>query len=291
MKVADNSLKSIKKHFNDALKDLFPATEINTFFQWSAEHVLNLSRKELSALPDKSLTESELLKFFSIVKRLKTEEPIQYILGETEFYGLKFNVNPSVLIPRPETEELVDWIIKDNKQNTALKMLDIGTGSGCIPVALKKHLSHAEVFAADISPEALKIAEKNAEINQTVIHFIQLNILPLGAADRLPDDLDIIVSNPPYVRKSEAELMQKNVLAFEPHLALFVEDDDALLFYRQIANIAGEKLRNKGLLYFEINEAFGKDVCELLKHLGFINIELKKDLSGKDRMVKAQLLK
>jgi release factor glutamine methyltransferase len=228
---------------------------------------------------------------------LKKEKPIQYILGETEFYGLPFLVNVNTLIPRPETEELVEWIIKSTNyeiQSTKLRILDIGTGSGCIAISLAKNIPNAEVSAIDVSEKALATAKKNAEINKIVVNFINVDILKINdlaelptSNFQLPTQFDIIVSNPPYVRNLEKAEIKPNVLEYEPHLALFVEDTDALLFYRKIANLAKENLSENGQLFFEINQYLGKETVELLEDLGFKNIELKKDIYGNDRMIRS----
>jgi len=259
------------------------------------------------------MNDKQLLHWESILSDLKKQKPIQYILGETEFYGLPFLVNENTLIPRPETEELVELIIKQNskseippepkvngaKLNSKLKILDIGTGSGCIAISLVKNISNVEVYAIDISEEALETAKKNAQINQVEIHFIQADILKINNLEQLPTSnpklethnpkletqFDIIVSNPPYVRNLEKQEINPNVLEYEPHLALFVEDDDALLFYRKIAQLALKSLSPNGRLYFEINQYLGKETVELIESFGFKNVVLHKDIYGNDRMI------
>jgi release factor glutamine methyltransferase len=218
-----------------------------------------------------------------ITEELIHGKPVQYVIGETEFYGCRIKVNENVLIPRPETEELVDWIIK-LVPNKELTILDICTGSGCIPIALKKNLPKAEVAACDISHEALEMAMKNAVLNKTDVRFFYTNILNPTVSSW--STFDLIISNPPYVRNSEKQLMHKNVLEFEPHLALFVEDDEALIFYRKITELAKSKLKQGGFLFFEINEAYGKEIAELLEENGFKDVEIRKDMFGKDRMAK-----
>jgi release factor glutamine methyltransferase len=241
---------------------------------------------------------------------LPQEKPIQYILGEAWFYGLPFKVTESTLIPRPETEELVEWIIESLKfkvksqkniepslshraeSRCELSILDIGTGTGCIPIALKTNLPEAEVFAIDVSEKALEIAKQNARQNKTNINFIQTDILQvedflsLRAESRSLSKLDVIVSNPPYVRNLEKVEIKKNVLDYEPHLALFVEDNDPLIFYRKMAELALQSLKPNGLLFFEINQYLGQETVEMLQQLGYKNIELRKDLMGNDRMIK-----
>jgi release factor glutamine methyltransferase len=226
---------------------------------------------------------------------LKKEKPLQYIVGETEFYGLPFLVNENTLIPRPETEELVELIIKSyNLQPTTYnpKILDIGTGSGCIAISLAKNITNSQVFAIDVSEKALTTAKKNAEINEVTINFIQADILKVddlenlsNSNSKLPSQYDVIVSNPPYVRNLEKSEIKPNVLEYEPHLALFVDDSDALLFYRKIAELAKKNLKENGKLYFEINQYLGKETVELLENLGFNDVVLKKDIYGNDRII------
>ncbi|WP_141882971.1 peptide chain release factor N(5)-glutamine methyltransferase, partial [Flavobacterium psychrophilum] len=221
-----------------------------------------------------------------VLLQLKEQKPIQYILGETQFFGLPFYVNENTLIPRPETEELVEWIIKENLKISSLKnlkILDIGTGSGCIAISLAKNLPNASVFAIDVSDKALATAQKNAVLNEVDITFIEKNILQ---TEDLNQEFDIIVSNPPYVRNLEKKEIHKNVLEYEPHLALFVEDNDSLLFYRKITELATRNLSNNGQLYFEINQYLGKETVELLEKYNFKNTTLKKDIYGNDRMIK-----
>ena len=279
-------LKQYKNHFFEALNSVHDANEIESFFFILIEYLHNLKRIDLALNPDFEISDEEVLKWEAIISDLKTEKPIQYSIGETWFYDSKFYVNEHTLIPRPETEELVDWIIKTHKSKDKidkLAVLDIGTGTGCIPISLKKNIPQAEVFAIDVSEEALKIAHKNAETNRVVVNFILQNILE---TKDLNQNFDVIVSNPPYVRNLEKQEIKKNVLEFEPHLALFVEDTDALLFYRKIAQLALKNLTANGLLFFEINQYLGKETVELLETLGFKNVELKKDIYGNDRMIK-----
>ena len=282
-------LKQYKNHFFEALKSVHDVNEIESFFFILIEYFHNLKRIDLALNPDFEISDEEVLKWEAIISDLKTEKPIQYSIGETWFYDSKFYVNEHTLIPRPETEELVDWIIKTHKSKDKidkLAVLDIGTGTGCIPISLKKNIPQAEVFAIDVSEEALKIAHKNAETNRVVVNFILQNILE---TEDLNQNFDVIVSNPPYVRNLEKQEIKKNVLEFEPHLALFVEDTDALLFYRKIAQLALKNLTANGLLFFEINQYLGKETVELLETLGFKNVELKKDIYGNDRMIKGCL--
>lgn len=243
---------------------------------------INMLMKEKDTLPQKDI---EILK--KIVSRLKNNEPIQYIIEKTEFYGLKFNVNKHVLIPRQETEELVDLIILENIAKQNLKILDIGTGSGCIAISLSKNIKTSQVSALDISKDALKIAKTNSFENNTHISFIQEDILSKNIF--INNKFDIIVSNPPYVTNSEKDLIEQNVLAFEPELALFVKDNKPLIFYEQITNFASKNLNKNGKLYFEINENFGNDVQLLLQKYNFKNIRILKDINEKARIVLGNL--
>ena len=232
---------------------------------------------------------------------LHNEKPIQYIIGETEFYRLPFYVNQHVLIPRPETEELVEWIISlpnSSQKEKNLNILDIGTGSGCIAISLAKNLPNASVFAIDISKKALQVAKQNAVLNEVTVEFIEYDILssniiqtPSIRGKNLNLKFDIIVSNPPYVRQLERQEIKNNVLNYEPHIALFVENDNPLLFYNHIIDFAKENLTKNGKLYVEINQYLGQETVTLLKEKGFTNIELKKDLFGNDRMVRADFIR
>lgn len=277
-------IKSLKSHFNKTLSELYPDTEIQSFFNLLSEQILNMKRIDISQNLYSVVSGKKYDKFLKAIVGLKKHKPIQYILGDTEFYGLVFKVSPSVLIPRPETEELVDWIIKDSKEKQNISILDIGTGSGCIAVTLAKKLPNAKLFALDVSAEALKLAIINAETNEVEVEFIEADILDWDFGDL---EFDIIVSNPPYVRELEKEAMSANVLNHEPHLALFVKDDDALLFYRTITAVANKILKPKGQLFFEINENLGEDTKQLLVDAGYEDIELKQDVFDKNRMLKA----
>ena len=277
-------LKSLKTYFNNALLEYYPETEIESFFNLLSEHILRMKRIDISQNLYAVVSGKKYDKFQKAIDRLKKYEPIQYILGDTEFYGLVFKVNPSVLIPRPETEELVAWIIREHKDKEEISILDIGTGSGCIAITLAKNLPNAKVFALDVSEEALKTAKQNAKSNNVEVEFIEADILDWNF-DNL--QFDAIVSNPPYVRELEKENMRANVLDHEPHLALFVKDNDALLFYRKITEVARNILKPNGQLYFEINESLGNSTEELLVDASYKSIELKKDIFEKDRMIKA----
>jgi release factor glutamine methyltransferase len=281
-------IKDYRTQFIQALSLIYDIGEAESFFYLILEEKRQLKRIDLALNPDLIFSEEEILIWNSILEQLKQEIPIQYLLEKTSFYGLDFEVNADVLIPRPETEELVEWIIttQDPRPKTqGLKILDIGTGSGCIAIALAKNIPNTQVFAIDVSEKALVTAQKNANINEVNITFLKKNILE---TEDLEQQFDIIVSNPPYVRELEKKEIKKNVLDNEPHLALFVEDNDALLFYRKIAKLAQKNLRNNGKLFFEINQYLGKEMVELLEKMNFINIELRKDIYGNNRMIKAE---
>jgi release factor glutamine methyltransferase len=267
----------------DKLSHVYDTGEVRAFINIAFEHYLNISPASLPLRKQDRISESELLKFNFFVKDLLKQKPVQYILGETEFYGLKLKVNSSVLIPRPETEELVHLILEHHKGKGNLKILDLCTGSGCIAIALKKNLPDALVFAADISEDALLTAFQNANLANVEVNFFRANVLE---ELELPEmEFDIIVSNPPYVLEFEKELMHKNVLDYEPHLALFVADKEPFLFYEAIAQTAFQKLKSGGRLYFEINESKAEGLTKILANFGFTDITLKKDLPGKDRMI------
>ncbi|MFZ2429854.1 MAG: peptide chain release factor N(5)-glutamine methyltransferase [Lutibacter sp.] len=276
-------IREFKRHFFSELSDLYPETEIQSFFTILVEFKLHLSRIQLALEHNFELDNDDLDFLQNALLKLKNQIPIQYIVGETAFYGLLFKVDKNVLIPRPETEELVEWIIKNHKKDDSLKILDIGTGSGCIAISLAKNLPNAKVSALDISEEALNVAKNNAAMNQVKVDFVQADILTI---EKLSTNFDIIVSNPPYVRETEKARMQQNVLSNEPHLALFIKDENPLLFYDKIAELAKKHLTKNGVLYFEINQYLGMETVDLLKSKGFKNVELKKDIYGVDRMVK-----
>jgi release factor glutamine methyltransferase len=299
-------VKQFRDHFYSELSDQYPKTEIQTFLLMVLEEYLNFQRIDLVTKGDFEIETKILEQLQKVVVQLKKQRPIQYILRKTEFYGLPFLVNEHVLIPRPETEELVEWILlevgkvqsfKGTKvQSDALSevearkisILDIGTGSACIPVALKKNIPNATISGIDISKDALEVAQQNAYLNEVEIEFIEKDILK---TERLHKKYNIIVSNPPYVRELEKAEIKANVLENEPHLALFVEDHDPLVFYRKIAELAKDHIKENGLLFFEINQYLGKEMLEMMHLLGFQNVVLKKDLFGNDRMIKATLCK
>ena len=279
-------IKEYRLYFIQELTPIFDEGEVESFFYLILEEKQQLKRIDLALQPDLAFSDNEITIWNAILEQLKQEIPVQYLLGKTSFYGLDFEVNANVLIPRPETEELVDWIIKTNQvfqKSKSIKILDIGTGSGCIAISLAKNIPNAEVFAIDVSEKALATAKKNAALNGVEVTFIHKNILE---TDDLEQQFDIIVSNPPYVRNLEKQEIKKNVLDNEPHLALFVEDNDALIFYRKIADLAQKNLSENGELFFEINQYLGQEMTDLLENMNFKNIELRKDIYGNDRMTR-----
>lgn len=271
------------EYIRTQLIERYTKSEIRVLSSLILKEVSNLSFSDIVNCKFKNISITEKQKIIHIVERLQNNEPIQYVLGKTEFYGLDFIVNSSVLIPRPETEELVEWILLETKELNP-HLLDIGTGSGCIAIALAKHLNYGTVDAWDISEEALQVARSNATLNNVSIAFSRVNVLKPTNIDKR---FNIIVSNPPYIAVSEKSIMEKNVLDFEPHEALFVADEESLIFYNKISDIALKMLNSKGYLYFEINQAKGTDVMELLKKKGFEDVELRKDISGNSRMIRA----
>jgi release factor glutamine methyltransferase len=277
-------IQSVIKIINDNLSPAYPREEINGFVKLIFDHLLGISQLETHLRRHDHISEAKLSEIKEILQRLKNFEPIQYIFGETEFYGLKFKVNQAVLIPRPETEELVEWILKDSPDQNA-DVLDIGTGSGCIPIALGKNRPHLNIVGWDISEEALMVARQNAEMNKVKVEFAKVDILN-WRTDCLKRNYDLIVSNPPYVTTSEKSTLLKNVTDHEPHLALFVPDKDPLIFYNEIADFALRNLNKNGILYFELNENKGNEVMNLLKSKNFSTVVFKKDINGKDRMVR-----
>jgi release factor glutamine methyltransferase len=282
------NIKQYRTQFICELSSIYDAGEAESFFYLILEEKRQLKRIDIALYPDLAFSLEEIEFWNSILDQLKKEIPIQYLLGKTSFYGLDFEVNSNVLIPRPETEELVDWIVQSANYKveiTKVNILDIGTGSGCIAISLAKNISNADVFAVDISEKALGTAKKNAESNGVNVTFFLTNILE---ANDLEQKFDVIVSNPPYVRELEKQEIKKNVLDHEPHLALFVDDNDALIFYRKIAELAQKNLSPKGQLFFEINQYLGKEMIDLLLEMGFKNIELRKDIYGNNRMIKAE---
>ncbi len=344
------SIKEFKLYFSNLLKDTYPTTEIDSFFFILMEEFLDFKRIDTVMKADITIPSDVFSLLKKSTERLLKEEPIQYILGKTEFYDVPFLVDKNTLIPRPETEELVDWILievketreknKETRRKTQdvryktkerkLHVLDIGTGTGCIPIALAKNVSNATISAIDISKKALEIAQKNAQLNEVAVSFFEADILKIDSFNEITSSqtprndkgnviaknhviasatkqslskneittsqtprndvkFDLIVSNPPYVRELEKTEINNNVLQNEPHIALFVSDENPLLFYNKIADLAKNHLTKNGLLFFEINQYLGKETVNMLAEKGFKNITLKKDFSGNDRMIKANI--
>ena len=279
------TIQYIKNLFFDELSGSYPKEELISFFAMISKDQLGMGRVDIALDPHKILERETLAFFEHAITELKDNKPIQYILGKTQFFGLTLHVNNHVLIPRPETEELVDWVLSDRKTLGKQNLLDIGTGSGCIPIAISKNAPMIACSAIDNSKEAMQLASKNAEKNDVVIKFYEGDILKTNDFDQ---NYDIIISNPPYVLSSEKQLMQDNVLRYEPHEALFVPDSDPLIYYRKIAELASHFLTDNGCLYFEINQKYGQAVLDLLAEFNFSKCILKQDLFGVDRMIKAE---
>lgn len=282
------NLSEYKSQFENDLQPLFPKTEIHSFFFLLIEQFLNLQRIDVVLQPNYIIEQEKLNALKSAQKRLKKEEPIQYIIGKTEFFGLILKVNKHTLIPRPETEELVSWIVSEIKKkgkDVPVTISDIGTGSGCIAIVLKNLFPNAQIVGIDVSKRALQVAQENAKFNEVSVSFQEKDILNTRS---LETKQDIIVSNPPYIRELEKKDLKNNVLKHEPHLALFVNDTNPLIFYDKVAEVAVNSLTKEGMLFLEINEFLGNETVNLLKQKGFKNIELKKDMFGKDRMILAR---
>jgi len=286
--MSGKSVSGYIQFMEEELKTLYPASEIRQFSRLIFSFLMGFSSTDLLLKGDELLSDSQISFLDETIERLKSHEPIQYILGQTEFLDLTLKVNPSILIPRPETEELVVWITESIEPEYKM-VLDIGTGSGCIALGIKSKNPELSVEVWDVSEEALETANENAKLNDLVVRVGKKDILTFKPDSDCADKYDIVVSNPPYVLDSEKELMEFNVLEYEPHLALFVENDDPLIFYRKITKVAKIILKKSGFLFFEINEAYGDEVKELLSENGFSDIQIRKDLSGKDRMVRGRL--
>ncbi|MFT7612088.1 MAG: release factor glutamine methyltransferase [Parvicellaceae bacterium] len=284
MFVQENSIEAVEEYMRKGLASLYPEREVDAMLRILFVHFTGYNSIDRRINAKETLSESELLKFRSVLKEMEKGRPLQYALGETEFYGLKFIVNEHVLIPRPETEELVDLVLKENKIGQSL--IDIGSGSGCISVSYAKSTGGADVVALDVDPNALKIVAVNSEINSVKVNLVEMDILLWTELDQ---KFDVVVSNPPYVLASERSDMSSNVLDFEPGLALFVNDNEPIIFYERIADFALSHLNVGGKLYFEINEKYGIQVMECLKIRNFKDIRIIKDLSGKNRIVAANV--
>ena len=275
-------LKDLRYYFFNQLND-FSKSEINTFFKLLCEDIIGIKPHQIIINAANKVSDSDLNLFFDAINRLKLNEPIQYIMGYSYFFGNKIKLSPSVLIPRPETEELISWIFEHYQPFEKLKILELGTGSGCIAVTLAKHFINSKVFALDISDYALEVARFNSESNNTNVIFFKADILNLGVLD---ENYDIIVSNPPYVTKREMSKMSHNVLDYEPHLALFVEDSNPLIFYKSIKKIILSNLSPNGHCFLEINESYGDELMQLYEDLSFDSVVLRKDNFNKNRMIK-----
>ena len=284
------SMEEVYKKLLFQLSSIYNNREAGNIANIVMEHVTGNNKTDRIIHKTVALTNEQLLSIEIFTQQLLLHTPLQYVLNEAWFAGIKFFVNENVLIPRPETEELVEWIYTDVQQNSnaasnKLKVLEIGAGSGCIPIALYKKMKESFITSLDVSEAALDVARKNALTNDAEINFIQFDFLEEAQWKTLPV-FDLIVSNPPYIKTSESSMMHQNVLDFEPHLALFVPDNDALLFYRKIALFGKDHLQKNGSVYVEINEALGNDTADLFISNNY-TVELKKDLQGKDRMLKA----
>jgi release factor glutamine methyltransferase len=286
--MTNQTLKSASNFFKKELENVYDESELNQILQISFFHFFGWSRPDLVLNKEDLISEADAKKINELVAVLKTNKPLAQIMGEWEFFGLVFKVNEHTLIPRPETEELVQLIIEENKNVINCKILDIGTGTGCIAISLKSEMEDANVSAFDISTEALTTATENAKLNMLEVSFEQVNILD-WKKQKLVEKYDVIVSNPPYIPENEKELMHQNVLEFEPELALFVNNNEPLIFYEVIADFAIENLTPNGKLYFEINENYGQETKQMLTNKTFKNVTIVKDLNGKDRIIKANL--
>lgn len=275
----------IKKIFHQQLKEIYIENEIDSLFFIALEYVTSISKIEYILQKEEEISEEKLIELKFILEELTKNKPIQYITKNAYFYGLDFYVNEKVLIPRQETNELVDWVLMSVTHSKPIKILDIGTGSGCIAITLKKNLPLSEVFAIDISNEAIQVAQKNANDNEVEINFLQKNILEIND---LKSNFDIIISNPPYVRELEKLEMAPNVLDNEPHLALFVPNNNPLLFYEKITEIALKNLTEDGMLFFEINQYLSAETKKMIENKGFKNVTLRKDLQENYRMILAK---
>lgn len=285
MAVKLQTIRNIKNYISGELEGLYPSNEIASIINLVLESITGLKQSELLADKEIHFNPETIKSLKNICKELKTGKPVQYVLGETIFYDCKIKLNNHTMIPRQETEELVDMIIKENRNFHGM-ILDIGTGSGCIAIALAKNIPGAKITAIDISNEALMVARENAYFNHADVSFVLANIL--NPDFNITDSADIIVSNPPYVMESEKKYMHINVLNFEPHSAIFVPDSDPLVYYRAIISFAEKKLNSAGWLWFEINEAIGPAIAVMLQKAGYVGVTIIKDINGKERFIKAK---
>ena len=280
------TLRELKLYINTSLNSFYPKEEIQAFYFILLHFYGGLSKTDILISPNRTIDNLHKIKILNAIEELTTEKPIQYILGETEFFSNRFFVDENVLVPSQETEELVAWIISETDTNQKINILDIGCGSGCISISLAKVLPNTKVTAIDISKKAIELAKRNAVENNVQIHFIEQNILETNS---LTEKYDIIVSNPPYVREIEKNEIKNNVLCYEPHLALFVPDDTPLLFYKKITQLAKFSLNENGKLFFEINQYLGNETKKMIENNGFTNVVLRNDLIGNPRMIKAEI--
>ncbi|PTX22299.1 release factor glutamine methyltransferase [Pontibacter mucosus] len=282
------TVQQLQQHIRESIKTAYPEPEAGSIAQLVLEHVLQKNRMQLSLAQQQEVNPEQETQLKQMVQRLQQQEPVQYVLGVAHFYGLELLVDERVLIPRPETEELVDLVLREHKGQDGLQVLDICAGSGCIPLALAANLRNAEVYGLEVSEGALEVAKANAAKYNLNINWLQADIFePVPRIT--PASLDIITSNPPYVLEEEKGQMRENVLQYEPHLALFVPDQDPLKYYRRIAEVAQQLLKKGGKLYFEINERYGQQVQDLLLQLGFAEARVVQDLFGKDRIVRGMM--
>ena len=277
-------MQHLTHYIRQELEGVYTPSEISVLNRLILGEIYGTSFASITEDKFSNLSGLQARKLEDILSRLKMGEPHQYVFGKSEFYGIEFRLTPDVLIPRPETEELVEWVLSENNAAERIMILDIGTGSGCIAVALAKKLSNAVIDAWDLSERAISVAADNASRNGVEVHFTRRDILQPFSSEA---SYDVIVSNPPYVMESEKGTMERNVISFEPHEALFVPDDNPLLFYERIAWLAIETLNKRGRLYFEINRSKGEVICEMLQEKGFTEVELRKDISGNARMIRA----
>jgi release factor glutamine methyltransferase len=288
MFVVTNTIEAISEYLRKGLKDLFSEREIKIITQELILNRFNWTKTDLITNKENRLSESDLLFFRSCLKRLQANEPLQYVLGYTFFYDLEIKTDKRALIPRPETEELVDWVVKTYQNDSEIQVLDLCTGSGCIALAIKSQLTQSSVSAIDVSKEALRLANENASNLELEVTFFEQDILE-SVLNLKESQFDCWVSNPPYIPESDKVEMAENVLSYEPGLALFVENNLPIIFYERIAEHGLKHLKKGGSLFFEIHERFGKEVIDMLQVKGYVNIELRQDLQGKDRMVRAIL--
>lgn len=283
-----NTWKDLAAIFQKELLSLYDEMEIEALFYMALEHISQRTRTDFLLKKEESCDVVQWKQFLTLLDGLKESRPIQHLLGYADFYGLKLHVNEHTLIPRPETEELVDLLLKKSGHHHPLKVIDIGTGSGCIPIALAKYMPTAEVWAVEISKEALDVAQQNACEQQVAVQFINADILEWEYLFPNGEKFDVVVSNPPYICPNEKKNMHKNVLAHEPHSALFVEESAPLLFYDHIADFALMHLKNGGMLYFEINQYLGAETALLIQKKGFLHVQIVKDINGADRIITAK---